>query len=97
MEESKVFENENEFLELVQAEATDVETEDEGSGFETLALVGGVIAGLIGLGALVVKKVKDKKAGKPKVKKRLKWVEVPECDVVDVEESDIEEDIEESE
>lgn len=86
MEESKVtFENENENTELVETEATEVETYEEGSGFKNLALVGAVVAGVTALGVAAFKKIKDKKTGKPKIKKRLKWVEVEDNDVVDVE------------
>lgn len=93
MEESKVtFENENENTELVETEATEVETYEEGSGFKNLALVGAVVAGVTALGVAAFKKFKDKKAGKPRIKKRLKWVEVEDDNVVDVEVEEVEND-----
>lgn len=93
MEESKVtFENENENTELVETEATEVETYEEESGFKNLALVGAVVAGVTALGVAAFKKFKDKKAGKPRIKKRLKWVEVEDDNVVDVEVKEIEND-----
>ena len=99
MEESKVFENENENIELIETEATEVETCEEGRSLKGLALVGAVIAGVGALGVAAYRKFKAKKANKPHIKKRLKWVEVDEGDVVDVEvdENKNDENIEETE
>lgn len=89
MEESKVtFENENENTELVETEATEVETYEEGGSFKNLALVGAVVAGVTALGTYAFRKLKDKKAGKPRIKKRLKWVEVEDDKVVNVDAED---------
>lgn len=101
MEESKVFENENENMddiELIETEGTEVETDEEGVGFGGLALIGGVLAGVAALGVHAYKKFKAKKDGKPKVKKRLKWVEVDENDVAVVDVKDeTDDDVEENE
>ena len=89
MEESKVLENENvenENMELVETDTTEVETyEPEEGSFKGLALAGAIAAGVTALGAYAFRKLKDKKAGKPRVKKRLRWVEVDENDIIDVE------------
>lgn len=94
MEESKVFEmeNEDENTELIETGTTEVETEDEGGSLLGLGLIGAALAGVTALGVCAYKKFKDKKAGKPRIKKRLKWVEVDESDVVDVEVDDEETD-----
>ena len=88
-----MYENE---MEVTTEETTEnYETEDNtevksGSG---KLITGLVIAGL-GLAtaaAVGIKKLKDKKADKPKKpKKKLMWVEVPEDDVVDVEAVEVE-------
>lgn len=95
MEESKVFENETENTELVEAEVIDlpeVETCEEGGNFKGLALIGAALAGATALGVHAYKKFKSKRADKPRVKKRLRWVEVDPKDVVEVEVDDADED-----
>lgn len=89
MEESKVFENENENTGLVETEATEVETYEEESSLKNLALVGAVFAGVTALGVAAFKKFKKKKGDKPRIKKRLKWVEVDDNKVVDVEAKEV--------
>lgn len=94
MTESKVLENEN--TELVETEATEVETYEEESGFKNLALVGSALAGVTALGVVAFRKFKEKKTGKPHVKKRLKWVEVEDNDVIEVNEAEDDENVEET-
>lgn len=79
-------------------EAEEFDTQDEVKTSGSGKLIGLAIAGVAGVaaaGAVVAKKLKAKKAKgekKPKVKKKLRWVEVPvEEDVVDVESKDIDE------
>ena len=98
MEESKVFETENEDMMLIETEATEVETGEEGGSLGAVALIGGALAAVTAAGIWAYKKVKAKKANKPKVKKRLRWVEVDESDMIDVEvdnETEFDENIEE--
>jgi hypothetical protein len=99
MEETNVFETENEDMMLIETEATEVETGEEDKSLGSLALLGGLTAAAVAAIVVAVKKHKAKKAGKPKVKKRLKWVEVCDEDVmidVEAEETEVDEDIEET-
>lgn len=105
MEESTVFNNENEMesTELIETEATEVETiDEEGGSWTGLALLGGIVAAGTAAVVHVYRKHKAKKAGKPRVKKRLRWVEEVEDNngkIIDVEvdDDDVEENIEDNE
>lgn len=103
MEEPKVLKDEtenNESTEPVETEATEVDTcEEEGGSLAAgLALIGTAIAGVTALAIAVYRKFKPEKADKPKVKKRLRFVEVDPQSVVEVEDDDTdEENVEETE
>ena len=98
MEESKVFENEN--TDFVETEGFDVETNEEGGSLAmALAVLGGIGAAVVAGSVWLYKKVKSKKGDKPKVKKRLRWVEVDDNEMIDVDvinETEFDEDIEET-
>lgn len=100
MEESNVFENENnEREEFIETEATEiVETEETGEGLnpKNLALIAGIAtSAVIMVGMSIYSKIKSKKKDdkpKSKTKRRLKFVTVDEDGNI-VNDEDKEEDI----
>lgn len=82
---------------IEEAEVIDIDdytVEECGNDKGKLALVIGGLT-LVGAGAaLAIKKIKEKKAGKPKVKRRLRWVEVEDTKA-DVEAEEAVEEVEE--
>ena len=84
-ERTELMVNENEDgIELI-----DLESEEETGSGKKVAVGLGIVAAVGALGALAYRKFKSKKnGGKPRKKKRLRWVEVDDDDLYDVDFTD---------
>ena len=78
-ERTELMVNENED----DIEVIDLEPEEETGSGKKVAVGLGISAAVVALGALAYRKFKPKKNGKPRRKKRLRWVEVDDEDFDD--------------
>ena len=92
-ERTELMVNENED----DIEVIDLESEEETGSGKKVAVGLGIVAAVGALGALAYRKFKSKKnGGKPRRKKRLRWVEVDDEDFTDEEVVDEDSDEEET-